>query len=427
MNTIQRSWGNKTGAGFLAILLLAVPLSAQSKRLWVLRAPGEMVGYDPITFEQKQTVKVPAEVLKSRQNLTINRLGQMLWAPAVALPLDEGDLSMEQKVWLWDGHAASTINREVAHIVSTTGSNLEIAEAASTPALSQDGAHLYWFSNDAHRLQRDDVDLSTRTTWRAWRTDLSGAGREDMSSTSFPECRCTTGSCEETCPYGQTWVPDNGVSNFFLLTQFIAGQTQPVYKASFRYEESAGKWTAAEIDPPLRRILDTADANTILEAIPDLGCCGWANESDDQTLLRLKDKTLIIFDERAQFNNPDYDVSFYTDKGKISPDLSHVAMTIVATAGPNEAIQLAADGQASPEELQSIRKALAELPAVEVQSVEDPPKRSAFLQHAELVGWLSEKELLIIEDHMLATYDVVTGARHKSDVRVDDVANVYLR
>ena len=47
---------------------------------------------------------------------------------------------------------------------------------------------------------------------------------------------------------------------------------------------------ARPLDPPLRRVLDAANADVILEAIPDTGCCGWSNESDDQTVLRLQGK-----------------------------------------------------------------------------------------------------------------------------------------
>ena len=47
------------------MLLLTVPLLGQGKRLWVLRAPGEMVEYDLTTFAAKQTVKVPPEAVKS--------------------------------------------------------------------------------------------------------------------------------------------------------------------------------------------------------------------------------------------------------------------------------------------------------------------------------------------------------------------------
>ena len=155
-------------------------MTAQSKSIWVLRAPGEMVEYDSATFAVKQTVKVPAEAVASPLDFSVNHLGQMLFATSVALPLAEGDLAAERKVWLWDGHTATTLAREVARTTSTTGSNLAITESAPVPSLSADGMHLFWFSNQARRLQRDGVDLSTKTTWLSWRTDLAGTGREEV-------------------------------------------------------------------------------------------------------------------------------------------------------------------------------------------------------------------------------------------------------
>ncbi|HEV3039243.1 MAG TPA: hypothetical protein VHA33_15820, partial [Candidatus Angelobacter sp.] len=103
------------------------------------------------------------------------------------------------------------------------------------------------------------------------------------------------------------------------------------------------------------------------------------------------------------------------------------AMTIAATAQANKPIQLSEQGQANPEESKQIRKAVAEVPAVEVKSMEDLPRRIAFLPHAALVGWISEKELLIVEDHVLVAYNVGTGARRKSAIRVEDAARVFLR
>lgn len=413
-------------------LLLSASLPAQSKRLWVLRAPGEAVEYDPATFSEKQTVKVPAEALASPQNFSINHLGQVLFATPVSLPLAEDELAVQRKVWFWDGHTATTLSREVAHTTSTAGSNLAITESAPVPYLSSDGMHLYWFSNQARRLQRDGVDLSTKITWLSWRTDLAGAGREDAASTALPDCSCPTGSCEESCPYGEVWVPDDGVGKFFLMTQFVSGKTQPLYKATTLYEENAGKWTAMPLNPPLRRVLDAANAGTILEAIPDTACCGWENESDDQTRLHLHGKTLTVFDEQATYNNPDYDVSFYTENGKLSPDAGSVALTIAATSQPNTPIQLAEQGQANPEESQRLRKALLDLPAVEVKSVdlngsEASPRRIAFLPHATLVGWISSQEILIVEGHLLVAYNVTTGARRKSKIRVEDPAQAFLR
>lgn len=414
--------------GLIACMLfLSTLVTAQNKRLWVLSAPGTAVEYDSATFAQKQKMEIPPDALASPSRFSVNSLGQMLFAEPVALPLVEGDLSAERKVWFWNGHAANTLSRDVARATSTAGSNLVITESAPVPFLSADGAHLYWFSNQARHLQRDGVDLSTKTTWLAWRTDLAGDGRQDLASVAMPECSCTTGGCEETCPYGDTWIPDEGMGKFFLLTLFIQGQTKPVYKSTSAYEENADKWTPTSFDPPLQRVLDAANPATILEAIPDRGCCGWSNESDDQTLLHLQGKRLTIFDELAAYKNPDYDVSFYTQNGKLSPNLRSVAVTITATAKPNTPIQLAEQGQANPEESQHIRKALVDLPAVEVKSVEDPPRPLAFLPHATLVGWINDKEIVIVEDHLLVAYNLASGARRKSNIRVDDAAQAFLR
>jgi hypothetical protein len=410
------------------ILWLSAPLLAQGKRLWVLRAPGEMVEYDPATFAVKQTVKVPAEALQSPLGLSVNHLWQMLFVPIVNLPLGEEDMKSEHKVWFWDGHAAVTLDQGVKREVAVTGSNQAITEAAPTVRLSADGTHLFWFANEARRLQRDGVDLSTTTSWKAWRTDLSGGAREDLTTVKLPECKCETGTCEETCAYCGVWVPEPGVGRFFLMTQFVSGQTETRYEKSTRYREDGGKWSGTEFDKPLEHELDSsAEGDVIVEAIPDSGCCGWLNESNDQTLVRASDKTRTVFDERATYQNPDYDVSFYSSNALLSPELGYVAMTIVATAQPNKPFQLADEGQANPEESQRIRKALVELPAVEVKRMEDSPRRVAFVPHAVLVGWISEKELLIVEDHLLAVYNIATGARRKSSVRIEDAGRVFLR
>jgi hypothetical protein len=410
------------------LLLLPFPMVAQSPRLWVLRAPGEMVEYDVKSFATKQTVKVPAEALKSPTSLQVNRLGQMLFAPALSLPLSEDDAEAPHQVWIWNGHAPATIDQGLKRKVEDRGSNKEVRELAPAVFLAADGNHLFWSGNDARRLEREEVDLSTATTWQAWQTDLAGGAREDLASSKLPDCRCPTGSCEESCPSGVVWVPDGGLEGFFLLTHFVAGQTSPAYKASALYHEDAGKWTPTVLAEPLERVLDAASGgSTIVDAIPDTGCCGWSNQSNDQTLVLITGKRITVFDEQATYKNSDYDVSFYTANARLSPDLGLVAMTITATAQPNKPIQLSEQGQANPQESLEIRKSLAELPAVAVKSLDESPKQVAFLPHASLVGWISQKEVLIVEDHFLVVYNLGTGARRKSAVRVDDPAHVFLR
>jgi hypothetical protein len=405
--------------------MLSALASAQAKRLWVLRA-GEMVEYDPATFELKSRVKVPAEAAGAPQNISVNRLGQILFVPAVSLPLGENDVESSHKVWFWNGHSAATIDQGVKWEVGKTGSNQSVAELAPVAILSADGTHLFWFANEARRLQREEVDLSTATTWQAWQTDLSGGARQDLVSVQMPDCRCPTGSCEESCAYGQVWAPLGGVDKFFLMTQFVAGKTEAVYKVSTKYQLDGG-WSPHPMGEPLRRILDASPSgDVIVEAIPDTGCCGWVNQSDDQTLVRTGDKSVKVFDEVSTYKNSDYDVSFFTSNARLSPDAGSVAMTIIATAKANQPIQLAEQGQSNPEESRQIRKALTELPAVEVKTVDDAARRVAFIPHATVIGWISDKELLIVEDHLLVLYNVGTGARRKSSVRVEDSASVFL-
>ena len=55
----------------------------RSKRLWVLRAPGEMVEYDPATFAVKQRVKSASRGGEISRKYFSESTGQILFASAV--------------------------------------------------------------------------------------------------------------------------------------------------------------------------------------------------------------------------------------------------------------------------------------------------------------------------------------------------------
>ena len=184
----------------LALLLIAAPLFAQTKHLWVLQSSGEVIEYDPSTFALQQRVKVPADALKSPSNISVNRQGQILFAPTISLPLSEADATDPHKIWIWNGHTATSIDQAVEHKSEDHGSNQAVTESAPFSYLSADGNHLFWFANQSRRLQREEVDLSTTVTFQAWRTDVEGKAREEVTSTKLPDCRCPTGSCDESCP-----------------------------------------------------------------------------------------------------------------------------------------------------------------------------------------------------------------------------------
>src|SRR5579863_8220791 len=121
-----------------ACLLFTLSAFAQGKRLWVLRSSGEMVEYDPATFATKQTVKLPPDALKTLAGVQVNRSGQIVFAPPVSLPLAEEDAAAAHKLWIWNGHAASTIDVDVERKEEKAGSNDAIAESAPTAYLSAD-------------------------------------------------------------------------------------------------------------------------------------------------------------------------------------------------------------------------------------------------------------------------------------------------
>ena len=414
-------------AGLCAAGAMTSPLLAQIRSVWVLRPSGEMVEYDAATFAVKRTVKVPAGAMQPG-SMAVNRVGQILFASVVGLPLSEDDAKKAHKIWLWNGQTAATVDQGLEWKIEKKGSNDAITESAPQAYLAADGAHLYWFASRERRLVREEVELSTSATWQAWRTDLGGGGREEVALAKLPECKCDTGSCEDTCPEVEVWAPEEGIGNFFLTLQIMTGQVTTTYGTTTLYKNEGGTWKATASAEPLQRVLDAAaDGNVIVSAIPDAGCCGWSNESDDQTLVWMNGKKLTVFDERETYKNPDYDVSFYTREARLSPGSGYVAMTIVATETGDKPIQLAEGGQANPEEAKEIRKALADLPAVVVKSLGDESKQVAFVPHAELVGWISEKEALIVEDHALVGLDVKTGAKRKSGVKVEEVGRVWVR
>ena len=61
----------------LVMACLAASVTAQSRRVWVVKAPDAIVEYDPATFAAKQSAPVPADVAKAARILQINRQGQI--------------------------------------------------------------------------------------------------------------------------------------------------------------------------------------------------------------------------------------------------------------------------------------------------------------------------------------------------------------
>ena len=414
----------------LSFFPLGIGQTAQpEKRLWVLREPGEVVEYDPATWNIRNTIKVPAEAIKDPGSLAINSKGQMLFCPAVETGMP-GQFPDAGSIWLWNGKTSATLDGgAVRRADPATGNKILEVESIPRCYLSSDGQQLYWFANLFRVLkQGEGGEESVSTVFRAWQTDTTGANPKPCATFSFPPCQCETGVCQETCPEAVFWNPIGGVDDFFMMTHLIPGQIGTTYQASFWYRKSDGKWTSSRLPQAIEEVLDAVKGGAVLvHRRLDGGCCGWDNVSNDQTLLRVNDKDVVIFDEIRSFANPDYDVSFYTSNARLSPEARSVAMTITATASAGADIRLSESGKPNPDELARIRRAIADLPAVEVVAGDNPSKPLFRLKHSISVGWLSDNEILVIEDGSLVAVVVPGGARREAKIRVANESFVFVR
>jgi hypothetical protein len=177
----------------------------------------------------------------------------------------------------------------------------------------------------------------------------------------------------------------------------------------------------------VEEIADAADhGNVLVEVVRDGGCCGWDNEGDDHTLFFRNGQATTIYDERERFHNDNYDVSFFTARVKLSADATLAAYTLLSTATPGAEIRLADFGKESPGELQRVKKAIGEMPRVEVLAVADAKKIAVSLP-GELVGWLDGKRLLVVQAGELVVVDAASGAKTPTRIKADSAQHVFVR
>jgi hypothetical protein len=405
------------------------------RRLWVLADPAQITEIDLSTFAARPSITIPPEItrreltpsLGNAQDLQFNQKGQILFGP-----IRSSSPSDPCQVWLWDGKAGAQLScpHDRERPQENPSEDVAVTEISRGAALSSDGSHLFWFSNERRETKQGEDESSTTavTTFRIWQTDLGGQSVQQVESVNFPECKCETGACEETCPEGTFWAPKTGVDDFFLVTHYIPGQLQSEGVATFLYRKVAGRWLCKKQPGVIDMAADAAAAGAIrIELVQDNACCGWVNESSDQTVLARDGKRITLFDERTSYHNPNYDVKFSAGNARLSPNLNLVAMTIEASHTPGSDIRLSSTGKDNAAELAGIRQALTELPATEIVAAADPPRRIALVPHSVLVGWLNDAEILIVADQALATYNISSGLLKKTDVKVKDPYHVYLR
>ncbi|MCX6542794.1 MAG: hypothetical protein NTV05_00060 [Acidobacteria bacterium] len=425
-------WRRRLGAKLLAATFLATAVHAQSpKQLWVLQGPDQIVEYDAITFASRRTLTVPRRLIEHPEYLSINATGQMLFLPLEGVQWGGGEMATAaDRVWFWDGRQAREWKLEGPKTSGVSAGTPTVTETTRRWCLSARGEALYWFENRFEKITNGlGLERSVRSAARVWRTNLAGDGPETIATlASAGWCQCTTGTCSESCPEWSFWAPDGVVDDFFLVTRMTPGQIGSSYHESVLYQRSGRTWRGTKLPEPVERPLaGSPNGGVLVAAVPDGGCCGWENESNDQTLFLRNRKASVLYDETRRYDNRNYDVSFFTADARLTVGNGMLAHTIVSTARSGGDIRLSLDGKANPEELARMRTAIAELPAVEILQLGDPPRSTVIIHQAELVGWLSDRELLLAQNGRLVVYDSRGNRVKETSIRVRTAADAFLR
>ena len=98
----------------------------------------------------------------------------------------------------------------------------------------------------------------------------------------------------------------------------------------------------------------------------------------------------MLYDEFDRYDNRNTDVSFYTADARLAAGNALLAYTVVSTARTASEIRLSSGGKENAEELARVRRAITELPAVEIMQSGIPSRPATVIRQAALVGWLSD-------------------------------------
>jgi len=402
---------------------VAVPAGPPAGRtlIWVLQPDNKLAAYDAADFRHWRTLTLPPEAKSHPERIAISRQGAVLATDSF------GENISLRRFWQSDPRLGRSLVGGTDDRIPAPGGGYLITSAIPQVHFTSDPERLFWFEDRKQILNRDDLDISVTTVFRAWTTNRHGGDVQQVAEVPYPKCACDTGACEETCPETQVWAPEAGITDFFFVTRWVQGQLGPHFQETDLYRLQNGRWVSQKLPAPVEQFADMADhGNVFIAIVGDSGCCGWVNESDDQALLFRNGQSTVIYDERERFHNDNYDVSFFTSRARLSPDGLRFAYTLAATAPPDAEIRLSDSGKEHPEELQRIKKALSELPRVEVLAVAEPKKVVVGLP-GELVDWLDGKRILILQDRELVVLDVDSGAKALTGIKASGPLQAFVR
>lgn len=402
------------------VVIMAGPPPSPSRGIWAMQGKNQLVMYDGTQFKQWRGLPVPPEAHEHPENITISRGGEVLYRYA---PAPSGGIT---RFWASDPRQPELVGGAWEQRPAGNGDVL-VTAAAPNLYFGADGQSLYWFETRTV-TRANGGEKAREAAFLSWSTGLDNGNPQKVAELAFPRCVCETGACSETCPEALVWAPSEGVSDYFFMTRFVEGQTQSDVQETDLYRLVNGTWTAQKLDHPVDSILDAADhGNLFVSSVPDAGCCGWANESDDTAWFTRNGGDVQFFDERQRFHNDNYDVSFMVSEAAISPDATRIAYTVAATQKAGDEMRVGDSGKENKEELERMLKLLPEMPRLEMVLLSAPGTVAFSVPQAELVGWLDNKRLLAFSNGELLVIDAATGKSTPTGIKAEARKFVFLQ
>ena len=409
-------------------LVLAIPSAHGNPKasptkpatLWVIQRE-DAVPYDPTDFRPGTPVRLPPEASIYPEKLAINSRGQRM------LAREDGTL------WLWDGKRTATVGAASDDPINPPAPN----DANRSWLLGDDGASLFVVETFATRGRPGANDV------RVLQTGLDRRCKRLVLAYVRLPCQYSeepAGIFE--CPAATLWAPGGVARDFMVLTHWYhdwrdlvpepdsgaRDDSEPPSDWPYgschqivSHRDARGDWDEG-VDRDVSTLLDAmARGSVLLQRDETVEMNGYENGCDSVRFTS-RDTSVTLSNTCGTFPTPNYDVGFTTTRGLLSPGGRRVALTLVGSATPDGKLPVRQVGHADTLELRSLRRALAEMPVTEVYvpgASKAPVRRIA---HAELVGWLSDREVLVLERGKIVAVNVATGGRRESSIQASAAA-----
>ncbi|MCC6653050.1 MAG: hypothetical protein IT348_17985 [Candidatus Eisenbacteria bacterium] len=395
------------------------PSPASPPTLWVIDRE-RATPYRLDTFRPGPAVTIPDGAMTYPEELAINRRGQMLFKGGATL-------------WLWDGATAATVP-------ATPDDSLNLPAppgAFRSWLLGNDGASLFVVETFAASGRPGTNQV------RVLETDLQRRSRRIVFSYVRLPCQYTDGiSGYFECPEPDLWAPGGLVSEFMVLSHWYHDVTDYVPEPDSSEQDSDEEYSG---EPPRdwphgsgHELVFRRDASGDWDEGSAFESSTWMDgAARGAMLLRLEepyfdgdteevgcDSVLIVTNANTATLNSsclaltssNYLLGRRIPRALLSPDGRYAALTSVGVPGPNATPALREAGHADSLELARLRRTLAELPATEVFATRAPGAPLLRLLHCELVGWSSDREIVVLEQGKIVAVDIVSGKRRESSI-----------